>query len=207
MKIQFLSLPISTSPPLPRCSPVSPLPRRLRPSHHRPPRPQHPFNRCQHILVGTNKLIMIAIQKPPAFFAPSPAHMHRPNHSRYPSAPVVIRPSHTPGLLVLAKPAQEQPPKQQQAQQYQRAPRQSTRGKNQRSPQPASAQPSPVEDDKKPSPIKQRVATFTDKAAKSATTVASPEKSARGRQSSKQGSKDTTDSRQVLRLQRGCSSS
>ena len=106
---------------------------------------------------------MIAVQKPPSLF-PSPAF--RPMHARHPSAPVVVRPSHTPGVLNIAKPAQPTP-RPQHAQAQPRAPRASPKSKpQQRSPQPSHAQAATVEKTKAPSssPVKaEQPSTTTDK--------------------------------------------
>ncbi|KAI0676295.1 hypothetical protein C8Q78DRAFT_961811 [Trametes maxima] len=115
---------------------------------------------------------MIAIQKPPTMFA-SPAL--RPTHCRHPSAPVVVRPSHTPGVLNIAKPAHVVP-RVQLSQTQPRAPRSSPKGKPQRSPQPAPAQVAAVE---KPQ-------VTTTPAAKADPPSAAGDKASRGRKQSKQ---------------------
>ncbi|KAI0754296.1 hypothetical protein C8Q80DRAFT_1094701 [Daedaleopsis nitida] len=106
---------------------------------------------------------MIAVQKPPSLFS-SPAF--RPMHARHPSAPVLVRPSHTPGVLNIAKQAQLTP-RPQHAQAQPRAPRVSPKSKpQQRSPQPSHAQAVPVEKTKAPSssPVKvEQPSTTTDK--------------------------------------------
>ncbi|KAI8972811.1 hypothetical protein BD414DRAFT_499440 [Trametes punicea] len=80
---------------------------------------------------------MIAVQKPPSMFS-SPTL--RPTHSRHPSAPVVVRPSHTPGVLNVTKPAHPSP-RPQHTQAQPRASRASPKAKQlQRSPQPTHAQ-------------------------------------------------------------------
>ncbi|KAH9941863.1 uncharacterized protein BXZ73DRAFT_75035 [Epithele typhae] len=85
---------------------------------------------------------MIAVQKPPSMFS-SPAF--RPAHARLTSVPVVVRPSHVPGVLNLSKPVQFSP-RPQHAQPQSRAPRVSPKNKpQQRSPQLSRAQPAPVE--------------------------------------------------------------
>ncbi|KAI0631289.1 hypothetical protein C8Q77DRAFT_199577 [Trametes polyzona] len=84
---------------------------------------------------------MIAVQKPPTMFTP-PAL--RPTHSRHPSAPVVVRPSHTPGVLNIAKPTQSCP-RPQHVQAQPRASRASPKARPQRSPQPTHAQAAAVE--------------------------------------------------------------
>ncbi|KAI0355893.1 hypothetical protein OH77DRAFT_1401777 [Trametes cingulata] len=118
---------------------------------------------------------MIAVQKPPTMFV-SPAL--RPTHSRHPSAPVVVRPSHTPGVLNIAKPAQPSP-RAQHAQAQPRAPRSPPKAKQQRSPQPAPAQAASVEKPK----------TSTTSPSKAEQPSAAGDKSTRGRKQSKQ-SKD-----------------
>lgn len=140
---------------------------------------------------------MLAVQKPPVFFPSAPAHMHRPTHARHPSAPVVIRSTHTPGLLTISKPIQQPARPQQHAQQHTRAPKQPSKGKSQRSPQPAPAQAHPVEDDKKSPQPKQRSAAVSDKVVKSGTSAPSSEKSPRGRQPGKPASKDKATRRSV----------
>lgn len=138
---------------------------------------------------------MLAIQRPMALFSPSPAFSGRSNHSRNPSAPVVVRPTHTPGLLSLSKPAQQPANRQQQTQPYARAPRSATKGKQQRSSQPAPVQSRPVEDLKKSSEAKPRTDSSSPKAPKSVTAVPPSEKSIRGRQASKPAAKDKADRR------------
>lgn len=142
--------------------PVSRLPRRRAPrrhsAHHSPPYPP-----------STNT--MIAVQKPPTMFTP-PAL--RPTHSRHPSAPVVVRPSHTPGVLNIAKPAQSCP-RPQQLQAQPRAPRASPK-KQQRSPQPIHAQAASVEASKAP----------TTSPAKADQSSPAGDKSTRGRKQNKQ---------------------
>ncbi|KAI0701049.1 hypothetical protein BC835DRAFT_295078 [Cytidiella melzeri] len=135
---------------------------------------------------------MLAVQKPPTFFPSTPAYMHRPTHARHPSAPVLIRPTHTPGLLSISKPVQ-QPAKQQHPQHHSRAPKQSAKGKNQRSHQSAPAHTPSVEDDKKSPQPKPRFPPLTDKAAKSGTSAPSSEKPPRGRQPGKSAAKDKAD--------------
>ncbi|KAI0090439.1 hypothetical protein BDY19DRAFT_940195 [Irpex rosettiformis] len=133
---------------------------------------------------------MLAVQKPPVFFPSTPAHMHRQVHARHPSAPVVIRSTHTPGLLTISKPVQLPAKQQQHTQQHTRAPKQPSKGKTQRSPQPAPAQAQPVEDDNKSPQPKHRPAAVSDKVAKSGTSAPSSEKSPRGRQPNKPAAKD-----------------
>lgn len=117
---------------------------------------------------------MIAVQKPPSFFSP-PAF--RPMHVRHPSAPVVVRPSLTPGVLNIAKPVHTVPRAQQPSQAQPRAPRAFTKCKpQQRSPQPAHAQAVSVEKTKAPS--------FSPANAEQSLT--SPDKSTRGRKQHKQ---------------------
>ncbi|TFK86206.1 hypothetical protein K466DRAFT_493282 [Polyporus arcularius HHB13444] len=119
---------------------------------------------------------MIAVQKPPSMFSP-PAF--RTAHARHPSGPVVVRPSHTPGVLNLAKPVQSAP-RPQPTHVQPRAPRASPKGKpQQRTPQPAPAQAAVVEKTKAPSSAP----------AKAEQPSTSPEKSPRGRKQHKQ-SKD-----------------
>ncbi|KZT07089.1 uncharacterized protein LAESUDRAFT_132327 [Laetiporus sulphureus 93-53] len=122
---------------------------------------------------------MLAVQKPPlqTFAAP----MFHPNHSRHPSAPVIVRPTHTPGLLSFSKPAQPAP-RPQTACQHQRSQRASPRGKpQQRSPQLARAQAS--DDTKKSSGGRPKV--DSEKARLEPAVVRTLEKSSRGRQTSK----------------------
>ncbi|CDO76468.1 hypothetical protein BN946_scf184600.g17 [Trametes cinnabarina] len=103
-----------------------------------PPRPSPPF--WPTFAPSTNT--MIAVQKPPSMFS-SPAL--RPTHSRYPSAPVAVRPSHTPGVLNIAK-AVNPSPRAQHVQAQPRSSRASPKAKQQqRSPQPHPAQPASVE--------------------------------------------------------------
>ena len=139
---------------------------------------------------------MLAVQKPIALFSSPQAHYQRPSHSRHPSAPVVIRPTQTPGLLSLSKPAQpQQLSSRQQSQQYGRAPRSPPKSKQNRSPQPVSAQAQPVEDGKKsPRAVKLSSTSPSDKASKPLN-ASSPEKSSRGRQSAKPSSKEKADRR------------
>ncbi|KAH9852309.1 hypothetical protein C2E23DRAFT_730950 [Lenzites betulinus] len=118
---------------------------------------------------------MIAVQKPPTMFTP-PAL--RPMHSRHPSAPVVVRPSHTPGVLNISKPAQSTP-RPQLIQAQPRAPRSSPKTKQQRSPQPTPAQAASVETPK----------AATTSPAKADQTSSAADKSTRGRKQNKQ-SKD-----------------
>ncbi|KAI0370608.1 hypothetical protein BV20DRAFT_1035821 [Pilatotrama ljubarskyi] len=116
---------------------------------------------------------MIAVQKPPTMFS-SPTL--RPTHSRHPSAPVVVRPSHTPGVLNIAKPAQPSP-RAQHAQAQTRAPRSPPKAKQQqRSPQPAPAQVASVEKPK----------SSTTSPPKAEQPSAAGDKSTRGRKQSKQ---------------------
>ncbi|TBU34363.1 hypothetical protein BD311DRAFT_747614 [Dichomitus squalens] len=70
----------------------------------------------------------------------------RPTHARHPSAPVVVRPSHTPGVLNISKPPSQSAPRPQLAQAQPRAPRASPKSKpQQRSLQPTQTQAAPVE--------------------------------------------------------------
>ena len=148
----------------PRCSLT------LRPPSPRPPTcrrqlPRHNFRR--------HSPPMIAVQKPPALFA-SPAF--RPMHSRHPSAPVVVRPSHTPGVLNLSKPAQPSP-RPQHVQPQPRAPRASPKNKpQQRSPQPSHAQAAAPEKTKSPA----------SSPAKADQPPSTTDKSPRGRKQNKQ---------------------
>ena len=107
---------------------------------------------------------MIAVQKPPSMFS-SP--VFRPTHARHPSAPVVVRPSHTPGVLNISKPVSQSAPRPQHAQAQLRAPRASPKSKpQQRSPQPAQAQVASVERTKAStvSPVKaEQVSSTNDK--------------------------------------------
>ncbi|OJT07577.1 hypothetical protein TRAPUB_1600 [Trametes pubescens] len=98
----------------------------------------------------------------------------RPTHSRHPSAPVVVRPSHTPGVFNIAKPAQSCP-RPQQLQAQPRAPRASPK-KQQRSPQPIHAQAASVEASKAP----------TTSPAKADQSSPAGDKSTRGRKQNKQ---------------------
>ncbi|KAI0763510.1 hypothetical protein BD413DRAFT_484059 [Trametes elegans] len=116
---------------------------------------------------------MIAVQKPPPMFNP-PAL--RPTHSRHPSAPVVVRPSHTPGVLNIAKAAANPSPRPSHSQAQPRASRASPKGKQQRSPQPAQAQLATVDKPKAPTPAPAKV----DQSSPAA------DKSSRGRKQSKQ---------------------
>ncbi|RPD61522.1 hypothetical protein L226DRAFT_575631 [Lentinus tigrinus ALCF2SS1-7] len=103
----------------------------------------------------------------------------RPAHARHPSAPVVVRPSHTPGVFNIAKPVQSAP-RPQHTQAQARAPRVSPKSKpQQRSPQLAQAQAASVERTKAPTSSPSKVEQSTT----------SPEKSTRGRKQHKQ-SKD-----------------
>ena len=132
--------------------------RRLSPYHHSR---RHPAS-------------MIAIQKPPSMFS-SP--VFRPIHTRHPSAPVVVRPSHTPGVLNVSKPAQQLAPRPQPIHAQPRAPRVSPKSKpQQRSPQLSHAQAAPVEKAK-------ALATSPAKADQSSTTTDKP---SRGRKQHKQ---------------------
>lgn len=167
-------------------------PRRLPPAARYVPRPPG-FNHFLDLLPPSTTT-MLAVQKPVALFSSPQAHLHRPSHSRHPSAPVVIRPTQTPGLLSLSKPAQPQQ-RQQQPQQHARAPRSSPKGKQQRSPQPAPAQAQAVEDGKKAKASRARAVSPSDKSSKPAN-APSAEKSPRGRQSAKSSSpKEKADKR------------
>ncbi|PIL23226.1 hypothetical protein GSI_14535 [Ganoderma sinense ZZ0214-1] len=103
--------------------------------------------------------------------------LFRPIHARHPSAPVLARPSHTPGLLNITKPPQQVAPRPQPVQSQPRAPRASPKSKpQQRSPQPSHAQAAPVEKAKAP-------ATFPAKVDQPSTTTDKP---VRGRKQHKQ---------------------
>ncbi|KAL7277188.1 hypothetical protein ACG7TL_009036 [Trametes sanguinea] len=116
---------------------------------------------------------MIAVQKPPSMFS-SP--MLRPTHSRNPSAPVVVRPSHTPGVLNIAKAANPSP-RPQHVQAQPRSSRASPKAKQQqRSPQPQPAQPASVEKPK----------ASTTSPAKADQPSPAGDKAARGRKQNKQ---------------------
>ncbi|OSX61189.1 hypothetical protein POSPLADRAFT_1058119 [Postia placenta MAD-698-R-SB12] len=134
---------------------------------------------------------MLAIQKPPPQMFAAP--LFRPTHARAPSAPVVVRPTHTPGLLSLSKPLQSVPrshvvqQSQPRQQQQQRTP---PRGKpQQRSPQPTHALAQSSEDAKKPASLVPKVNSATsDKALEKAGEHSSgvlADKPLRGRQASK----------------------
>ncbi|KAL6306313.1 hypothetical protein BKA93DRAFT_152027 [Sparassis latifolia] len=103
---------------------------------------------------------MLAVQRPPSHFFSSV--VSRPNHCRHPSAPVVVRPTHTPGLLSLSKP----PPRPQQSQ------------------QPRQQRSSPKEDAKK-AVSAPKTDTPSEKPKPVTATTSTPDKSARGRQSAK----------------------
>ncbi|EMD35394.1 hypothetical protein CERSUDRAFT_124721 [Gelatoporia subvermispora B] len=77
---------------------------------------------------------MLAVQRPTSALPPS--MLSRPSHSRAPSAPVVVRPTPTPGIFSLSKSPKN--PQQQQPSQ-----RSSPRSKAHKSPKPASAQAQP----------------------------------------------------------------
>ncbi|KAH9947529.1 hypothetical protein B0H21DRAFT_329865 [Amylocystis lapponica] len=126
---------------------------------------------------------MIAIPKPPPLMFAAPSF--RQSHSRHPSAPVVIRPTHTPGLLSLSKPPHTVP-RPQQAQQ-QRQQRSSPRGKPlQKASQPASVLAQPAADkNKSAAPASKPETAATDKVKAQTTTVSSTDKPPRGRQGSK----------------------
>ncbi|KAI0948138.1 hypothetical protein AcW1_009730 [Taiwanofungus camphoratus] len=126
---------------------------------------------------------MIAVQKPPLPLSFTPSF--RPSHSRHPSAPVVVRPTHTPGLLSLLKPSQPTPRPQPVHHQLQQRPQRSPRGKpQQRSPQAAQAQAAAASnaDAKKPSVQAPKADAATPEKARSQATALS---SSRGRQSNK----------------------
>ncbi|OBZ67843.1 hypothetical protein A0H81_12327 [Grifola frondosa] len=134
---------------------------------------------------------MIAVQKPPLplFSAPT----FRQSHSRHPSAPVVVRPTHTPGVLSLSKPL---PQRLQQPPQPQRSPRVPKSKPQQRSPRPVPAQAASVE---KPAPVNtQKVVGASPEEAKlqPALVIPNPDRSTRGRQQSKLA-KDKADRRSI----------
>ncbi|CAL1699155.1 unnamed protein product [Somion occarium] len=114
---------------------------------------------------------MIAIQKPVNALFSTP-QAYRPTHGRHPSAPVVVRPTHTPGLLSLSKPANVASSRPQLAQAQPRAHKSSTPKKANRPPQAPQATLSVQESKKSSAP----------KSDKTQITSASPERSARGRQ-------------------------
>ncbi|KAL4243342.1 hypothetical protein ABKN59_011530 [Abortiporus biennis] len=129
---------------------------------------------------------MLAVQKPVnPFFSSTPSH-YRTSHSRHPSAPVIVRPTHTPGLLSLSKPASTPLSRPHPAHANARAPRSPPKGKSQRS---NVAQPT---EDVKKSPA-------TKNKADAVSSVVPPvcEKSTRGRQQSKPASKDKNDRRSL----------
>ncbi|KAK7681477.1 hypothetical protein QCA50_015569 [Cerrena zonata] len=112
---------------------------------------------------------MIAVQSPINA-------LHRPSHGRHPSAPVVVRPTHTPGLLSLSKPAYPAPSRPQQPQSYPRAQRTSPPKRNNR---PA---------------VQQAQQQSAEKSAPKAQTTASPDRPPRGRQN-KPAAVDKADKR------------
>ncbi|TCD59841.1 hypothetical protein EIP91_011331, partial [Steccherinum ochraceum] len=120
---------------------------------------------------------MIATQLPLNPLANMSAFHNRPTHARHPSAPVVVRPTQTPGLLSLSKPV----PRLQQQHAHPRAPRSSPRSnKPQRSQQQQQAKPlaQPADDAKHSAPTRSEA----DKVSSTPATPATQEKSARGRQ-------------------------
>ncbi len=118
---------------------------------------------------------MIAVQKPPSMSMFS-SPVFRPIHARHPSAPVVVRPSQTPGVLNI-KPAQQLGPRPQPTQPHPRAPRVSPKGKpQQRSPQLSHAQAAPVE----------KVKATTTSPAKADHPFTTTDKPSRGRKQHKQ---------------------
>ncbi|KAH8102983.1 hypothetical protein BXZ70DRAFT_764705 [Cristinia sonorae] len=130
---------------------------------------------------------MIAIQKPVNPLSTMPYH-HRPSHARHPSAPVVVRPTHVPGLLSLSKPVNPPQPRQQP---QPRPPRTSPKGKAQRTNQKQEA-----DQPKQPAPKRSEA----DKLPTTTTApAATPDKSARGRQP-KQASNDQSAGRRSTSL-------
>lgn len=130
---------------------------------------------------------MIALQKPIDHFAfPQSIHFH-PSHRRNPSAPVVVRATHTPGLLSLSKHSQPTVPRPQQVLAQSRPQKLSPKGKFTR---PPTQQPRPVVDSKKSSLPKQQADEN-----KVPSIVPTPEKPSRGRQSSKPATQDKADPR------------
>ncbi|KZT69173.1 hypothetical protein DAEQUDRAFT_765712 [Daedalea quercina L-15889] len=126
---------------------------------------------------------MLAVHKPPpAHFAPP---LFRPTHSRHPTAPVVIKPTLTPGLLSLSKPTPPQALRPQPGNQRERQVRSSPRGKKSSPAQQAPARAQAVEDSKPlGSPAKADGAP-ADKAKVQSGPIAAVDKSTRGRQPSK----------------------
>lgn len=128
--------------------------------------PLPPYRHNTHLAIA-----MIAIQKPVNALFSTP-QAYRPTHGRHPSAPVVVRPTHTPGLLSLSKPANVASSRPQLAQAQPRAHKSSTPKKANRPPQAPQATLSVQESKKSSAP----------KSDKTQITSASPERSARGRQ-------------------------
>ncbi|KAJ3473880.1 hypothetical protein NLI96_g12776 [Meripilus lineatus] len=131
---------------------------------------------------------MIAIQKPSHPFM---IFQHfQPSHHRNPSAPVVVRATHTPGLLSLAKQQTNQVPRPQQLPSYTRPHKPSPKSKTPRAPHQPSRQ---AEEVKKSSAHKQPPADEN----KVPASISTPEKQSRGRQSSKPAAKDKADRRSI----------
>ncbi|KZP28606.1 hypothetical protein FIBSPDRAFT_908574 [Athelia psychrophila] len=80
---------------------------------------------------------MMLVQKPPSF--PSTFSTHNIHHKRNPSAPVVVLPTRTPGLLSLSL-AKPTPTRQPQQQRVNRSPRSKPAVAHNRSPKPAAAE-------------------------------------------------------------------
>ncbi|KAH9836189.1 uncharacterized protein C8Q71DRAFT_70690 [Rhodofomes roseus] len=124
---------------------------------------------------------MLAVHKPPpAHFAPP---LFRPTHSRHSTAPVVIKPTHTPGLLSLSKPTQ--PALRPQSVQRERQVRSSPRGKKSTPAQQAPALAPAVEDSKPSSTPAKADGAAADKAKVQSGPAPAADKSTRGRQPSK----------------------
>lgn len=115
---------------------------------------------------------MMLVQKPPNL--PTTMHNHH-YHRRFPSAPVVVHPTRTPGLLSLSLPPKPASTRQQQhqSQQRHRSPKSKPAGPHNRSPQPTPAEP------------QQNEAETSKKAQQQPTPASSPDKHVRGRQQQK----------------------
>lgn len=118
------------------------------PSCFLPPPRRAPCRRiCNHL---PSILTMMLVQKPPSSFLPSSFPVHNLYHHRKnPSAPVVVQPTRTPGLLSLsmAKPAPTRQPQQQQRVNRSPKSKPATAVSQNRSPRPAPAeaqQPTPA---------------------------------------------------------------
>ncbi|KAH9932898.1 uncharacterized protein B0H18DRAFT_1083138 [Fomitopsis serialis] len=136
---------------------------------------------------------MLAVHKPlPAHFAPP---LFRPTHSRHPTAPVVIKPTHTPGLLSLSKPTQPAA-RPQSTHQRDRQARSSPRGKKTPPAQQAPVHTSAVEDSKPLGSPAKADGAAPDKAKVQSGPAAAADKSTRGRQPSKPA-KDKAQRRSV----------